>query len=344
VSSLSDTLLAMPLLFRPDLAITDTDVDALAKRLALAMKLSDFERIGSPASFLYRASTVTVGDLVASTGFHSPMRVVTEETPRATVILALGGDTTFSYEGGSLRFGTLHDLAYLPGCAFVEHSSWISGVLFSVDVDRLIRTAATMAGLHGSTYRLRQRLQRPQLVRPTPGSLGMEVVKQLHTLFTMLDAPHLEQEQLLGLLALDDLLYRAIAMAFCGDLIRSSPENGAGTRALKRAVMEDLLAWIEANLDRPIRLSDLEQRSSYSQRTLRKAFQERCGCGPHEWIHRQRMQAARNQLLHAQAGDSVTSIARRWGYTHLSQFSRDFHRTFGISPSRVLREARQNLL
>ena len=338
-----ETLLSRPLLFRPDLAITDTDVDGLAERLALAMKLSDFERIGSPTSFLYRASTVTVGELVASTGFHSPMRVVTEETPRATVILAQGGDTTFSYEGGSLRFGAVHDLAYLPGCAFVEHSSWISGVLFSVDVDRLIRTAATMAGLHGSTYRLRQRLQRPHLVRPTPGSAGMEVVKQLYTLFSMLDAPCLDQEHLLEMLGLDDLLYRAIAMAFCGDLIRSIPGNVPGSKALKRAVMEDLLAWIDANLDQPIRLSELEQRSSYSQRTLRQAFHERCGCGPHEWIQRQRMQAARKQLLQAKPGDSVTSIARRWGYTHLSQFSRDFQRSFGIPPSRVLREARQNL-
>lgn len=335
-----DTLLASPLLFRSDLAVTDTCVDALAERLSYGMNLRELTRIGRPDPFLYRAATVGLGDLVLSTGFHGPMHIVTEETPRATVILALGGETTFRADGWTLQFGTLNDLAYLPGCAYEEVSSWISGVLFSIDVERLGRTAAAMAGYLGSTLRIRRRLQQPLLIRPQPGSREMEVVLHLRRLFTMFDAPKLEQEQLLELLCLDDLLYRALAMAICGDLIRSAPEAQRQVRHTKEAIIDDLVAWIGENLDRPISLSELERRSSYSQRTLRSAFQQRFGCGPHEWICRQRMEAARRQLLSPEVGDSVASIARRFGYSHPSQFSRDFSRTFGMAPSGLLRQGR----
>lgn len=337
-----ESLLRRPLLFRPDLAVTDTCVDALAERLSLAMKLRDFARIGRAAPFLYRATTVRLGDLVLSTGFHGPMHVVTEETNRATVILALGGDTTFSFEGGALHFGALNDLVYLPGCATEERSEWISGVLFSIDVDRLGRTAAAMAGRADvGDVRVRRRLQQPLLIRPRPQSREMEVVLHLHRLFTLFDAPRLEEDRLLLHLGLDDLLYRALALAIAGDLIQAEPQNLGGSSSTKEAIINDLLDWIGANIDRPISLSELEQRSSYSQRTLRSAFQERFGCGPHEWICRQRMEAARRQLLSAELGDTVATVARRLGYVHPSQFSRDFARVFGMAPSSVLRQGRR---
>jgi AraC-like DNA-binding protein len=225
----------------------------------------------------------------------------------------------------------------------VEHSNWISGVLFSVDVERLINTATAMAGYRASTRLIRQRLQRPQLIRPQPGSRTMEVVQHLRQQFCMLDAPHLEQDNLLALLCLDDLLYRSMAMAFCGDLIRTASSRDGSRRSAKAAIIDDLLTWIQEHLDRPISLTELEQQSSYSQRTLRTAFQERFGCGPHEWIRRQRMEVARQRLLQPHQGDSVSSVARRCGYAHLSQFSRDFYRTFGVTPSGLLRRGRTSL-
>ncbi|MEB3182865.1 MAG: AraC family transcriptional regulator [Cyanobacteriota bacterium] len=337
-------LLSRPLLFRSDLAITDTCVEALAQKLSLGMNLRDFDHVGPRDEVLYRASTVSVGEMIISTGFHSPMRVVTDATPRATVILALGGETDYIYDDGDrLRFGQFNDLAYLPGRAFVEHASWISGVLFSVDVERLTQTATAMAGFRAGTRLIRQRLEQPQLVRPQPHSRGMEVVEHLHRLFGMLDAPNLEQDQLLELLGLEDLLYRAMAVAFCGDLIRVASCDVGTRRSTKAVIIDELLEWIRANLDRPISLTELERQSAYSQRTLRTAFQQRFGCGPNEWIRKQRMEAARRQLLQPQPGDSVSLVARRCGYSHLSQFSRDFHRTFGLSPSGVLRQGRAGL-
>lgn len=341
---LPETLLSRPLLFRPDLAITNTNVDALAELLSTGMNLCDFDHIGPRDQVLYRACTTTVGEMVISTGFHSPMHIVTEETTRATVILALGGETLYTYEdGATVHFGQLNDLAYLPGRPFVERTDWISGVLFSIDVDRLIQTATAMAGFHGNMQQIRRRLQTPQLIRPQSGSRAMDVVRQLRKLFQMLDAPSLERDQLLDLLCLDDLIYRTMAMAFCGDLL-SPPAVGASShQSTKAAIINDLLDWITANLDRPISLSELEQRSSYSQRTLRTVFQKRFGCGPQEWIRRQRMEAARQQLLNPEVEDSVSSIARRCGYIHLSQFSRDFQKAFGSTPSGVLRQGRLNL-
>ena len=55
-------------------------------------------------------------------------------------------------------------------------------------------------------------------------------------------------------------------------------------------------------------------------------------------LHAERLEQARQSLLQAKPGDSVSSIAARFGFSSLSAFSRDFRAAFGIAPSDLLRE------
>ena len=108
-------------------------------------------------------------------------------------------------------------------------------------------------------------------------------------------------------------------------------------------ILDELVAWIQANLHRPIQLRDLVEQSGYSQRSLRNFFQERFGCGPIHWIRSRRLDAARARLLNPEPQDSVSSIAACFGYAHLSQFSRDFQTAFQARPSDLLREGHRAL-
>ena len=329
-----------PLLFGSAIAITDTDVDALAHRYAASMALREFDQAGRDEPFLYRASTVQIGDLTVSTGFHTPIRLSTQESSIATVMLIQSGSVRLRADGRAIHLDQPQDLLYLPGCAFEEETEHVRGVLFSLDADRLARTAAGMTGFRVSPGKLRQRLTNPHRLQPHTG-VEREVLQTLQHTFPLLDAPGLQLEGTLPLLAIDDLIYRSIALALCGDVIRSGPAHHAPRGSAKGVIIDELVDWIRANLDRPISLSDLEQRSAYSERTLRNAFQQRFGCGPSEWIREQRLTAARERLLDPRPGDSVSTIAQALGYRHLSQFSRDCHRAFGVRPSDLLRQSRQ---
>ena len=68
---------------------------------------------------------------------------------------------------------------------------------------------------------------------------------------------------------------------------------------------------------------------------------KRFGYGPIQWIRGQRLERAREQLLQPQAHDSVSSIAAAFGYSPLSQFSRDFQAMYRVRPSELLRESRR---
>ena len=116
-----------------------------------------------------------------------------------------------------------------------------------------------------------------------------------------------------------------------------SPQGGAGADV----VVEELLVYIQTHLHQPLRLQELEERSGYSRRSLQYAFQRRFGCGPMQWVKRERLQAARRELEHPQPDDTVSLISQRYGYTSLSSFSRDIHQAFGVCPSALLRRGQR---
>jgi transcriptional regulator GlxA family with amidase domain len=140
---------------------------------------------------------------------------------------------------------------------------------------------------------------------------------------------------------LDGVILQLVCQLLCGDLIATVQQQRPTARGSKAQIVDDLLRWITANLDRPIELEDLVRQSGYSQRSLRNIFHERFSCGPVQWMRQQRLQMARSQLLAAGPDTTVSSVAAHCGYEHLSQFSRDFRGAFGIRPSELLREGRR---
>ena len=135
---------------------------------------------------------------------------------------------------------------------------------------------------------------------------------------------------------------RLLVLLLCGDLLRDAQGAEQGEQGSRQRIFADLLSWIGDHLHQPLQLRDLVTQSGYSERSLRNFFQERFGCGPIQWIRGQRLERAREQLLHPEAQDSVSSIAACFGYGHLSQFSRDFQATYRVRPSELLRESRRS--
>lgn len=101
------------------------------------------------------------------------------------------------------------------------------------------------------------------------------------------------------------------------------------------------MAWMRANLERPISLTDIELQVGYGRRSLQDGFRRRLGCGPMQWLRRQRLETAHSLIVAMASGGeqplSLKQVAHRCGYINFSAFSRDFSALHGYPPSHVLR-------
>ena len=207
------------------------------------------------------------------------------------------------------------------------------GILMSTTPGALMQTAQAIQGPLAA-QRLRQRLQEPLQFfaygSATERSLPRSLLQSLHLVDSLLSP----RGSLPAALRLDDLICRQLVLMLCPELM--ADDDGA-LPAVANSGFEGLLEWMISRVAEPLSLSQLEAQSGYSRRALQRAFQNRFGCGPMQWLRRRRLDRALEQLTQANAGDSVSAIARRCGYLSLASFSRDFSSAYGRKPSEVLR-------
>ncbi len=108
------------------------------------------------------------------------------------------------------------------------------------------------------------------------------------------------------------------------------------TQAKIRAIGKSL-DLIFARSD-PISISDLHIHSGVCWRTLDRAFKERFGMGPKQYIVAVRLAAVRTALQLAPPHKTITEIASEWGFGHLGRFSASYNKMFGELPSQTLRK------
>jgi transcriptional regulator GlxA family with amidase domain len=88
--------------------------------------------------------------------------------------------------------------------------------------------------------------------------------------------------------------------------------------------------WLQKNMARDIRMSDLARAVAVSERTMARRFVAAIGQTPLEYLQAVRLEAARALL---ETGDmTVQSVAAQVGYNDASSFSRLFRQGVGLSP------------
>jgi transcriptional regulator GlxA family with amidase domain len=79
-----------------------------------------------------------------------------------------------------------------------------------------------------------------------------------------------------------------------------------------------------------------------TERTLRNAFRSIRDATPYRYLRERRLAQAREALLRADAGETVTSIATQFGFMELGRFSVEYRSTFGERPSETLRRSQRS--
>lgn len=333
---------ALPLLFHNHHTQHDRDPQALAGRLAQHHPVLDFAPLhGHEAGFVHRTNTIRAGSLLLTSGYSSPIEgAMGEQAGNAYVQLCLAGCIRYHTQGLRQAIDPARPLWFSPGAAYRYTTDHLNALVMRLDLERLRTTAAAIAGMGVSEQRFASDLELARVLGcDTPRA--QRLIQVFRQTLSLLDNPELDAHGHLDALQVDDLIYRLFALLLHPRLDAVLAVNRQGGLAPRERIFEELLDWIRANLHSPINLTELEQRSGYSRRTLQLAFQQRFGCGPVQWVRQQRLDQARLALLQPHPGDTVGSVAARCGFQNLAAFSRVFRAQFGLKPSELIHEGRR---
>lgn len=104
--------------------------------------------------------------------------------------------------------------------------------------------------------------------------------------------------------------------------------------------LNEALGYISRHLAEKICLRDLSSAAGVSNRTVGYLFLRTYGVTPMAFVKEKRLAKANRLLQRADpATTTVASIARSCGFTHMGQFSQDYKRIIGESPSATLSRA-----
>lgn len=137
-------------------------------------------------------------------------------------------------------------------------------------------------------------------------------------------------EQLLAC-ALEELLIRLIRL---GGRMGPSPAR----RETEGGTLEQVTAYLEQRLDRPLTLEQVCQDNLVGRSQLQKLFHERTGGGVMEYFGQLKIQAARRMIREGRL--NFTQIAARLGFQSVHYFSRRFRLATGMSPTEYARSVK----
>ena len=133
-------------------------------------------------------------------------------------------------------------------------------------------------------------------------------------------------------------LVTAYADALCAaDLERRPSRTSSADRhyqlilACERLVLTQWVAEVD--------LTEIARRTGYSLRSIEHIFRQRVGMTPGRWFTNIRLNGALRDLVAPGAGCSVTGVATKWGFRHMSRFAAAYRTAFGELPSRTLARA-----
>jgi len=115
----------------------------------------------------------------------------------------------------------------------------------------------------------------------------------------------------------------------------AADRRSAGTAALRRAV-----SFIDDNAHADITVIDIAAAAHVTCRAIQFAFRRHLNSTPTAYLRQVRLARAHADLLLADPGDgqTVTSVAARWGFPSASRFTAWYREVYGVPPSQTLRQ------
>ena len=205
-------------------------------------------------------------------------------------------------------------------------------LLVRFSVSELHRTLGLMVG---SDLRQSVRFTLGQDLRAQRMSAWLDVVRMV---CDQVDSGHDLVTHPLAVRHLEQLLSSSFLLGSrhsCTELLQAS-ERAIAPRTVRLA-----LDFLQAHAADPITVEDVALAAGVGVRALQEAFRRHLDTTPTAYLRRLRLDGARQDLEAGSPGaSSVTDVALRWGFVHLSRFAADYRKSFDESPRDTLRRQR----
>jgi AraC-like DNA-binding protein len=283
---------------------------------------------GSTENFSFEVHGTSAGGVSLDHIAHSmAMSVATDPFSRLMFFTPAAGSLGVTWGDQEAQLGPGDAVLYPVGVPLELSWTPLRTEILSIPVEAAERTAAEESG-HDHLHFVGMTPVSASTDRLWRSTVGF-VTSQLESPDSPLSEP-LVLSETLTLIA--DAALKAFPNTTMTDDYVPGPGRVAPT-ALRRAV-----DYIDANAGMPITLADIAGVASASPPALQRAFALAYGIGPMDHLRRVRLERAHLDLQGADptTGATVSSIAIRWAFLNVSDFSRTYTEAYGQSPSDTL--------
>lgn len=160
------------------------------------------------------------------------------------------------------------------------------------------------------------------------GMMTTSLSDALLRLIKLLDAP--QDRAILAPLIMKEIFYRLLMSPQGNRLKRIAAAGTTGHRIVQA------IEWLKMNFDTPFQVATLARTVGMSTSSFHQHFRDITSMSPLQYQKRLRLTEARRLLM--TENSDISSASLQVGYESLSQFSREYKRFFGISPSEDVRQ------
>lgn len=147
--------------------------------------------------------------------------------------------------------------------------------------------------------------------------------------------PQPEEARVLGPLVVDEILIRLLRSPV-GPRVAQIGLKDSGLFGVSKAVN-----WLRSNFSQPVKMEDLARRANMSVSTFHAHFKTATAMSPLQFQKVLRLQEARRLMFSSMMDAGLAS--RQVGYVSASQFSREYGRFFGDTPTKDVSKLREQV-
>jgi AraC-like DNA-binding protein len=261
-----------------------------------------------------------------------PLTVGFHQTPLNSLVI-------IQMEGGQLgRVCGGDDGRFLTGDIFVDADPDLPASMRARDVELRLVTLdlRVLAEVAAASPTRAPRPIRLTSYQPISAAAAQQWRRTVSYLGEMLANPHAATQPLL--LGNASRLLAATVLTTFPNTALTSP-TGVDRHDATSATLRRATAFIDEHAHTDISVADIATAANVSIRAIQLAFRRHLDTTPAAHLRMTRLDRAHQELraTDPSRGDTVTTIAARWGFYHHSRFTALYRHTYGISPRHILR-------
>lgn len=327
-----------PLPFGEARATTTANVKVLAEHTAKALtSLNAMEPADRPETFQSKVSTIRINGLDLVANAVEPVKLELGATRDFHLIVNFFGRSHAITGGRRYDWGQNDRAVLFTECERRLGFSERRSALFAhLDRQRLIDTACAMLG-DDAAQKLSLDLDQTRTLALNHGPINFT------TIFRQ-TCQHIDSlggnQAALEALGLDDMFYRQAVFLLKPQLLVGDAQN---ENAVERGggPIDSVCEAVRNSRHRALTLTEMEQISGLSRRSLQYAFQKRFGLSPMAWQQQERLHVARERLLKGAEDFSITQLSYEMGFSTPSNFTAYYGRIFGETPTATILRSRR---